>query len=714
MMQKELKNRQEFYDWYKDNDFINFTEYDTFPYIDFEEEWNQKYENDEMEYVDEDYVSEAFENSTEEAFKKGKLTYPEFFDIFTSHLMWDGYDEGKSMESEDAEIVAKDWEEYSKSLKYPLSVRDMLNIVDRAKKYKVEWKEDSITIKTGKDSVTFKKDIFSESKEKKMRKDSKRTLKESKADIVLSKKYVENNFDDVLEIVQSSKDMKKERDISKIAEEIYDYFMKDGDGTIWFPLDNRLAVCASFIDPYDGNGKNKGYVPAIAIKDINDDMPDYEWLSMPFNEEGDVYDMELVYDDWYTPSMSFSVDDVKKDIAWMIKKYDKYIENLDEIVDEVMVERDGIEECNNNKITKENKERKMRKENLKKSVKESLKMRLRKRLEESKAIKEERGNPKYITVRVLQGNYGYGWDDLVEYDMTYEGQKECKADLKAYRENEKGIPFRVIHRRIPNDKYIPKETTDEIAKDEVESVEESLNKRRIKMIKEKYQYSKNDIEMFADDEINYRANELIQLYMAQRDKSDLFNRDKEDFIEWASIRNELPKEKIAYLGNILYNTDDENEIFDKFVEDVFYKYQLLKKKPNNKSKVVKEALNNYRDQFGDYCTSEFLVLTEKLIDNITSEDVLTEENLYEKIYEEFDLRLIYDDDLWEVLKHYFRPTDPNLNYDTAQEDFANDIYNYIVANYDFDESEKEVEEESREVLKSEEPKKETVKLKKCK
>ena len=86
-MQKELKNRQEFYDWYKDNDFINFTEYDTFPYIDFEEEWNQKYENDEMEYVDEDYVSEAFENSTEEAFKKGKLTYPEFFDIFTSWIV---------------------------------------------------------------------------------------------------------------------------------------------------------------------------------------------------------------------------------------------------------------------------------------------------------------------------------------------------------------------------------------------------------------------------------------------------------------------------------------------------------------------------------------------------------------------------------------------------------------------------------------------------
>jgi hypothetical protein len=157
----EIKSRDEFFKWFDDQNFIKFTDFDTFPYIDFEEEWNQKYENDEMEYVDEDYVSEAFENSTEEAFKKGKLTYPEFFDIFTGHLMWDGYDEGKAMESEDAEVVAKDWENYSKSLKYPLSVRDMLNIVDKAKKYKVKWKEDSIIIKNGKDSVNYRytKDI---------------------------------------------------------------------------------------------------------------------------------------------------------------------------------------------------------------------------------------------------------------------------------------------------------------------------------------------------------------------------------------------------------------------------------------------------------------------------------------------------------------------------------------------------------------------------
>lgn len=50
-------------------------------------------------------------------------------------------------------------------------------------------------------------------------------------------------------------------------------------------------------------------------------------------------------------------------------------------------------------------------------------------------------------VKVLQGNYGYGWDDLVEYEK--EDYAELKQDLKSYRENEKGASFRVVTRRIP-------------------------------------------------------------------------------------------------------------------------------------------------------------------------------------------------------------------------------------------------------------------------
>ena len=58
-------------------------------------------------------------------------------------------------------------------------------------------------------------------------------------------------------------------------------------------------------------------------------------------------------------------------------------------------------------------------------------------------------------VKVLQGNYGYGWDDLIEYDISdFNGDilamnKEINNDLRDYRENEKDAPHRVITRRVP-------------------------------------------------------------------------------------------------------------------------------------------------------------------------------------------------------------------------------------------------------------------------
>lgn len=48
-------------------------------------------------------------------------------------------------------------------------------------------------------------------------------------------------------------------------------------------------------------------------------------------------------------------------------------------------------------------------------------------------------------VYVLQGNYGYGWDDLLE-EETY---REAKAQAKVYRENERNASHRVITRRVP-------------------------------------------------------------------------------------------------------------------------------------------------------------------------------------------------------------------------------------------------------------------------
>lgn len=43
----------------------------------------------------------------------------------------------------------------------------------------------------------------------------------------------------------------------------------------------------------------------------------------------------------------------------------------------------------------------------------------------------------------IQGNYGYGWDDLTEETSL----KDAKAQLKCYNENEPNIPHRIMKRR---------------------------------------------------------------------------------------------------------------------------------------------------------------------------------------------------------------------------------------------------------------------------
>jgi len=58
---------------------------------------------------------------------------------------------------------------------------------------------------------------------------------------------------------------------------------------------------------------------------------------------------------------------------------------------------------------------------------------------------------KFRYLAVLQGNYGYGWDDLVTYDTaTKNWFSDMRADLRAYRENEPGYSHRVIRRRELN------------------------------------------------------------------------------------------------------------------------------------------------------------------------------------------------------------------------------------------------------------------------
>lgn len=65
-----------------------------------------------------------------------------------------------------------------------------------------------------------------------------------------------------------------------------------------------------------------------------------------------------------------------------------------------------------------------------------------------------RTNPKTIAVKIIQGNYGFGWDDLGEYGL--DEHKRLRDDYRAYCQNETRNSHRIITRRVPNPNYIPK------------------------------------------------------------------------------------------------------------------------------------------------------------------------------------------------------------------------------------------------------------------
>ena len=54
---------------------------------------------------------------------------------------------------------------------------------------------------------------------------------------------------------------------------------------------------------------------------------------------------------------------------------------------------------------------------------------------------------KYRYVKLIQGNFGYGWEDVSEYDK--QDFSLVKNDLKEYRLSNTGS-YRVIDRRILN------------------------------------------------------------------------------------------------------------------------------------------------------------------------------------------------------------------------------------------------------------------------
>ena len=59
---------------------------------------------------------------------------------------------------------------------------------------------------------------------------------------------------------------------------------------------------------------------------------------------------------------------------------------------------------------------------------------------------------KYSYLTILQGNYGYGWDDLMQWDNINDDLvfRSSREHLTWYRQNEKQYSHRIINRRELN------------------------------------------------------------------------------------------------------------------------------------------------------------------------------------------------------------------------------------------------------------------------
>ena len=90
-----------------------------------------------------------------------------------------------------------------------------------------------------------------------------------------------------------------------------------------------------------------------------------------------------------------------------------------------------------------------------------------------------------------------------------------------------------------------------------------------------------------------------------------------------------------------------------------------------------------------------------MIENVEAEDI-NEDNLYDVITDEINTRLIYYNDQWEVLKHYYYPNEIDVFID-AIDKLADDIEKCVKMYWDEkdeDEDSEELEEESRKLTES--------------
>lgn len=184
-------------------------------------------------------------------------------------------------------------------------------------------------------------------------------------------------------------------------------------------------------------------------------------------------------------------------------------------------------------------------------------------------------------------------------------------------------------------------------------------------------------------------------------------------VTYKNVKNEIQyllKEYDELMEEVKKMVDDiENENLEenKNMKKENLKESLVKKmiarklresKMNRKSgRLVKEAKYVRQNDFIDFNYEDLVNEYAKTV--VDEYDDLTEDNVYDKIREEIDSRLIYYTDQWLVVKSNLTPQDLGEKYTEALDAFVDDIRNGI--DFDSDEESEELEEESKKVVKEE-------------
>ena len=181
-------------------------------------------------------------------------------------------------------------------------------------------------------------------------------------------------------------------------------------------------------------------------------------------------------------------------------------------------------------------------------------------IEEAPVIRES--NAKMKEVKVLQGYYDNGWEDLEEVDADdIQGVRELKDDLKSYDENERQYAHRIITRKVPNPNYDPTKAR--------KSRDHGV------MVTVAYDYNGSDKEVyFTEDEsiADQLDNMLIKSSLAARDE---LRQDGYDFVKKNMEKLEKGeyefRKRYSYYTYFLPDNSKPKTIINTYIDKKFVK-----------------------------------------------------------------------------------------------------------------------------------------------